>query len=258
MAASRVCDGGSGFSAASTAITNTGTATLAAGDEVAVIVIIRDPGVTGTGWTNFGTIASPSTNGGAELLDSIAYSTIRTELWRLQLTATGAGAASWTLSFSGTSNGNTVYAAFSGCDPATPFVWAKSENTTGDTSIETASVDPDGPGCELLVSGAAGGYSVAPSNPSHTAHADLGTALENRTAGTGAASWRTLSLWGRTLPDGSATTAYTITDSQTNTRSHGWQILAQPPTATETLHPDAILEQTNDTKTLANLQRDVP
>jgi hypothetical protein len=261
MAVSRICDGGVGVSGASAAMTNTGTASLSAGDEVAVVIIIRDATLTVTGFTDFGTIASPSTNGGAEQLDVIAHDgSIRTELWRLSLTATGASAATWTISFSATANGNAVYGAFNGADATTPFVWTKLASATSSTSIPTTSIDPDRTGCLLLVSGAGGGYTVAPTATpnAHTAHADLGTALENRTAGTGAGSWRTLSLWGMTLPDASATTAYTLTDSQTHAHAHGYQILAQPPLGgwTTSTPPDAILGMHNLTGSLTDIDDD--
>jgi hypothetical protein len=73
MAVTPITNGGAGFGGtASTTVANTGTATLQAGDEVlmAVVNILTS---TVTGWTDLGTIASPGTNGGAELLDSIAH-----------------------------------------------------------------------------------------------------------------------------------------------------------------------------------------
>jgi hypothetical protein len=64
------------------------------------------------------------------------------------------------VNFSATCNGNVVYGGVRGTDATAPFAWTKSPNT-GDTTIETNSIDPDRTGCLLFVGAAGAGDSTA-------------------------------------------------------------------------------------------------
>lgn len=145
---------------------------------------------------------------------------------------------------------------YRGADPANPIAAHGRANYSALNVIDAPAVTPPVDDCRLVC-----GWAITAGTTAGTGWTPPGSMTERFDVESSGTAKRPVASATEALSGGSgvSTGVRTGTSGATgSTANNAWTLAIAPQTTTtETLRPDAIILQTNDTKTLANLQRDV-